>query len=305
MRGCRSSAALCVIIASMSIVRHDMPVVLFGGIFATVPLFGIVMRYTIPPLFFVNYVGIVSRHRLCRSTNSYVPRCLVRVISVSAFPFFRQLSRMVCGVVDRLLRYASASRLCQLSGMLCRLFCSVASLPPFPFWGWLCGIPYRLFSSLVTSGLYPDIGFSELPIVTCHGVLCALSPLARFPSFVSCPAWYAGCRSSAALCVSIASMSIVRHNMPVVLFGGIFATVPLLGVVMRYTIPPLFFVNYVGIVFRHRLFRATNSYVPRCLVRAISVSADYSIFIRCSLFCDTLRNSPLSRPRDERAMTER
>ena len=113
-----------------------------------------------------------------------------------------------------------------------------------------------------------------------------------------------GCRSSAALCVSIASMSIVRHNMPVVLFGGIFATVPLLGVVMRYTIPPLFFVNYVGIVSRHRLCRSTNSYVPRCLVRAISVSADYSIFIRCSLFCDTLRNSPLSRPRDERAMTE-
>ena len=102
-----------------------------------------------------------------------------------------------------------------------------------------------------------------------------------------------------------ASMSIVRHNMPVVLFGGIFATVPLLGVVMRYTIPPLFFVNYVGIVSRHRLCRSTNSYVPRCLVRAISVSADYSIFIRCSLFCDTLRNSPLSRPRDERAMTER
>ena len=114
-----------------------------------------------------------------------------------------------------------------------------------------------------------------------------------------------GCRSSAALCVSIASMSIVRHNMPVVLFGSIFATVPLFWVVMRYTIPPLFFVNYVGIVSRHRLCRSTNSYVPRCLVRAISVSADYSIFIRCSLFCDTLRNSPLSRPRDERAMTER
>ena len=74
---------------------------------------------------------------------------------------------------------------------------------------------------------------------------------------------------------------------------------------MRYTIPPLFFVSYAGIVSRHRLCRSTNSYVPRCLVRAISVSADYSIFIRCSLFCDTLRNSPLSRPRDERAMTER
>ena len=93
-----------------------------------------------------------------------------------------------------------------------------------------------------------------------------------------------GCRSSAALCVSIASMSIVRHNMPVVLFGGIFATVPLLGIVMRYTIPPLSFVNYVGIVSRHRLCRSANSYVPRCLVRVISVSADYSIFIRCSLF---------------------
>lgn len=114
-----------------------------------------------------------------------------------------------------------------------------------------------------------------------------------------------GCRSSAALCVSIASMSIVRHVMPVVLFCGIFATVPLFGVVMRYTIPPLFFVNYVGIVSRHRLCRSTNSYVPRCLVRAISVSADYSIFIRCSLFCDTLRNSPSSLPIDDRAMTER
>ena len=113
------------------------------------------------------------------------------------------------------------------------------------------------------------------------------------------------CRSSAALCVSIASMSIVRHNMPVVLFGGIFATVPLFGVVMRYTIPPLSFVNYVGIVSRHRLCRSTNAYVPRCLVRAISVSADYSIFIRCSLFCDTLRNSPSSLPIDDRAMTER
>ena len=96
--GCRSSAALCVSIASMSIARHNMPVVLFGGIFASVPLLGVVMRYTIPPLFFVNYVGILSRHRLCRSTNSYVPRCLVRAISVSAFPFFRQLSRMVCGL---------------------------------------------------------------------------------------------------------------------------------------------------------------------------------------------------------------
>ena len=114
-----------------------------------------------------------------------------------------------------------------------------------------------------------------------------------------------GCRSSAALCVSIASMSIVRHNMPVVLFGSIFATVPLLGVVMRYTIPPLFFVNYVGIVFRHRLFRATNSYVPRCLVRAISVSADCFISVCCFYFYYTLRNSPLSRPSDEREMTER
>ena len=113
-----------------------------------------------------------------------------------------------------------------------------------------------------------------------------------------------GCRSSAALCVSIASMSIVRHNMPVVLFGGIFATVPLLGVVMRYTIPPLFFVNYVGIVSRHRLCRSTNSYVPWCPVRAISVSADYSIFIRCSLFCDTLRNSPSSLPVDDREKSE-
>ena len=178
MRGCRSSAALCVIIASMSIARHNMPVVLFGGIFATVPLFGIVMRYTIPPLSFVNYVGIVSRHRLCRSANSYVPRCLVRATSVSAF----------------------------------------------------------LLSSIVPHGMR-------------------------------------SCRSSAALCVSIASMSIVRHNMPVVLFGGIFATVPLFGVVMRYTIPPLFFVNYVGIVSRHRLFRSTNSHVPRCPVRATSVSA--------------------------------
>ena len=93
-----------------------------------------------------------------------------------------------------------------------------------------------------------------------------------------------GCRSSAALCVIIASMSIARHNMPVVLFGGIFATVPLFFVVMRYTIPPLFFVNYVGIVSRHRLCRSTNSHVPWCAVRVISVSADYSIFIRCSLF---------------------
>ena len=85
MRVCRSSAALCVSIASMFIVRHVMPVVLFGDIFATIPLLGVVMRYTIPPLIFVNYVGIVSRHRLCRSTNSYVPRCSVRAISVSAF----------------------------------------------------------------------------------------------------------------------------------------------------------------------------------------------------------------------------
>ena len=154
MRGCRSSAALCVSIASMSIARHNMPVVLFSGIFATVPLFGVVMRYTIPPLFFVSYVGIVFRNRLCRSTNSYVPWCLVRAISVSAFPFFRQLSRMVCGVVVRLLRYASASRLCQLPGIICRLF--------------------------IISYTYT-------------------------------------------------SMSIVRHDMPVVLFGGIFATVPLLG----------------------------------------------------------------------------
>ena len=74
---------------------------------------------------------------------------------------------------------------------------------------------------------------------------------------------------------------------------------------MRYTIPPLSFVNYVGIVSRHRLCRSTNSYVPWCPVRVISVSADYSIFIRCSLFCDTLRNSPSSRPSDEREMTER
>ena len=155
-----------------------MPVVLFGGIFATVPLLGVVMRYTIPPLSFVNYVGIVSRHRLFRSTNSHVPRCPVRAISVSAF----------------------------------------------------------LLLSIVPHGMR-------------------------------------GCRSSAALCVSIASMSIVRHNMPVVLFGGIFATVPLLGIVMRYTIPPLSFVNYVGIVSRHRLFRATNSHVPRCPVCALSVSA--------------------------------
>ena len=116
---------------------------------------------------------------------------------------------MVCGVVVRLLRYASASRLCQLPRMVCGVF--------------------------IISYTY-------------------------------------------------ASMSIVRHTMPVVLFGGIFATVPLLGVVMRYTIPPLCFVNYVGMVSRHRLCRSTNSYVPRCLVRAISVSADYSIFIRCSLF---------------------
>ena len=36
--------------------------------------------------------------------------------------FFRQLSRMVCGGVVRLLRYALASRLCLLSGMLCRFF---------------------------------------------------------------------------------------------------------------------------------------------------------------------------------------
>ena len=168
------------------------------------------MRYTIPPLFFVNYVGIVFRHRLSRATNSHVPRCPVCAISVSAF---------------------------------------------------------------------------LLSLIVPHGMRV--------------------CCSSAALCVSIASMFIVRHVMPVVLFGGIFATIPLFGVVMRYTIPPLFFVNYVGIVSRHRLCRSTNSYVPRCLVRAISVSADYSIFIRCSLFCDTLRNSPLSRPRDERAMTER
>ena len=123
MRGCRSSAALCVIIASMSIVRHTMPVVLFGGIFATVPLLGIVMRYTIPPLFFVNYVGIVSRHRLFRATNSHVPRCPVCALSVSAF----------------------------------------------------------LLSSIVPHGMR-------------------------------------GCRSSAALCVSIASMSIVRHDMPLVAF---------------------------------------------------------------------------------------
>ena len=178
MRGCRSSAALCVSIASMSIVRHDLPVVLFGGIFATVPLLGVVMRYTIPPLFFVNYVGIVSRHRLCRSTNSYVPWCLVRALSVSAL----LLSSIVphgMRLVVRLLRYASASRLCQLSGIICRLFCSEASLPPFPFW----------------------------------------------------------------------------------------------GVVMRYTIPPLFFVNYVGIVSRHRLCRSTNSYVPWCPVCALSVSS--------------------------------
>ena len=92
--------------------------------------------------------------------------------------------------------------------------------------------------------------------------------------------------------------------MPVVLFGSIFATVPLFWVVMRYTIPPLFFVNYVGIVSRHRLCRSTNSYVPWCLVRAISVSADYSIFIRCSLFCDTLRNSPSSLPVDDREKSE-
>lgn len=91
---------------------------------------------------------------------------------------------MVCGVVVRLLRYASASRLCQLSGMLCRLFCSVAYLPPFPFWGWLCGIPYRLFSSLITSGLYPDIGFAVPPIVTCHGVLCARFLWARITLFL-------------------------------------------------------------------------------------------------------------------------
>ena len=109
-----------------------------------------------------------------------------------------------------------------------------------------------------------------LRIMSAH---CRYPPLARFPSFVSCPAWYAACRSSAALCVSITSMSIVRHNMPVVLFGGIFATVPLWGIVMRYTIPPLSFVNYVGIVSRHRLFRSTNSHVPRCPVRATSVSA--------------------------------
>ena len=29
--------------------------------------------------------------------------------------------------------------------------------------------------------------------VSLRCVLCALSPLARFPSFVLCPAWYAGC----------------------------------------------------------------------------------------------------------------
>ena len=172
MRGCRSSAALCVSITSMSIARHNMPVVLFGGIFATVPLFFVVMRYTIPPLSFVNYVGIVFRNRLFRSTNSYVPRCPVCATSVSAFPFFRQLSRMVCGLsfVCCAMRQHRVSVV--LSGIICRLFCSVVSLPPFPFWGG-CGIPYRLFSSLITSGLHPDIGFSEPPIVTCHGVLCA------------------------------------------------------------------------------------------------------------------------------------
>ena len=115
---------------------------------------------------------------------------LLRIMSANCrYPplarfFFRQLSRMVCGVVVRLLRYASASRLCQLSGMLCRLFCSVAYLPPFPFWGWLCGIPYRLFSSLITSGLYPDIGFAVPPIVTCHGVLCARFLWARITLFL-------------------------------------------------------------------------------------------------------------------------
>ena len=71
------------------IVRHNMPVVLFGGIFATVPLFGVVMRYTI-----------------------------------------------------------------------------------------------RLFSSLITSGLYPDIGFADPPIVTCHGVLCARFLWARITLFL-------------------------------------------------------------------------------------------------------------------------
>ena len=92
--------------------------------------------------------------------------------------------------------------------------------------------------------------------------------------------------------------------MPVVLLGGIFATVPLFGVVMRYTIPPLFFVNYVGIVSRHRLFRATNSYVPRCSVHAIFVSANRSIFVPFLYLCRTLRNSLLSRPSDDREMTE-
>ena len=167
------------------------------------------MRYTIPPLFFVNYVGIVFRHRLSRATNSHVPRCPVCALSVSAF----LLSSIVphgMRLVVRLLRYASASRLCQL------------------------------------------------------------------------PSIYAGCSVRWHIC----------HRSP-------------FWVVMRYTIPPLFFVNYAGIVSRHRLCRSTNSYVPRCLVRAISVSADYSIFIRCSLFCDTLRNSPSSLPIDDRAMTER
>ena len=158
-RLCQSSGMLCRLFCSVAYLPPF-------------PFLGVVMRYTIPPLFFVSYVGIVSRHRLSRATNSPVPRCPVCALSVSAF----LLSSIVphgMRLVVRLLRYASASRLCQLSSIICRLFCSVASLPPFPFWGELCGIPYRLFSSLITSGLYSDIGFSEPPIVTCHGVLCA------------------------------------------------------------------------------------------------------------------------------------
>ena len=34
---------------------------------------------------------------------------------------------------------------------------------------------------------------SDVSVSFASGVLCALSPLARFPSFVLCPAWYAGC----------------------------------------------------------------------------------------------------------------
>lgn len=133
-------------------------------------------------------------------------------------------------------------------------------------------------------------------------VLCALPLLARFFFRQLSRMGYAGCSS---LVTPMRQRCIVRHNMPVVLLGGIFATVPLFGVIMRYTIPPLFFVNYVGIVSRHRHFRATNSYVPRCPVCVISVSAECSIFVCCFYFCYTLRKEPPSRPSDEREMTER